>query len=217
MLTLYEHFPPAAILLIHSPALQPPKQSVQLRVYLTIQYILNGILAIAIIAIMALTLAKFAATKNVPGAWPQNPVTSPTIVMLAASVVTCLVDSANLLVQCCGAAIVGFMARFTLKVRHVTGIITMLAPAVAAGYHGVSTTMSPNNSDLWSWACSGAADAMGSVNDAQMVCNTNVSPSNPFPALVPFSASRTAKTDHICTRHSKLPSSSRSSKSSSTS
>ena len=70
---------------------------------------------------MALTLAKFNATKKVPGAWPQNPVTSPTLLMMIVSIVNCLVDSANLLVQCCGAAALGVMAGIVSKVHKVTG------------------------------------------------------------------------------------------------
>lgn len=124
---------------------------------------------------MAVTLAKFHATKNVPGAWPKNPVTSPTILMLAVSVINCLVDSANLLVKCCGPAVVGLMGGLALKVRNVTGVVTMVAPAVAAGFHGVSTTTN-NNNDWWSRSCSRTADAMASVNDSGMVCQTNVSP-----------------------------------------
>jgi hypothetical protein len=122
---------------------------------------------------MALTLAKFNATKNVPGAWPQNPVTSPTFLMMIVSIVNCFVDSINLLVQCCGAAAISVMAGIVFKVRNVTGVLMALAPAVAAGFTGISTTTS-NNSDLWSWSCSNGADQMANVNSSGTICMTNV-------------------------------------------
>jgi hypothetical protein len=127
---------------------------------------------------MALTLAKFNATKHVPGAWPQNPVTSPTLLMLIVSIVNCFVDSANLLVQCCGAAAIGVMAGIVLKLRNVTGVVMALAPAVAAGFSGISTTSS-NNNDLWSWSCSSGADQMADVNSSGTICMTNVKSKSP--------------------------------------
>ena len=134
---------------------------------------------------MALTLAKFNATKNVPGAWPKNPVTSPTFLMIIVSTVNCLVDSINLLVQCCGAAAIGVMAGIVLKVRNVTGVIMALAPAIAAGFTGISTTTS-NNRDLWSWSCSSGADQMKSVNSSDRICMTNVKPTSLLPELSLF-------------------------------
>jgi hypothetical protein len=132
---------------------------------------------------MALTLAKFNATKNVPGAWPENPVTSPTFLMMIVSTVNCLVDSINLLVQCCGAAAIGVMASIVFKVRNVTGVIMALAPAVAAGFTGISTTTS-NNSDLWSWSCSSGADQMQNVNSSDKICMTNVKPTSLLPEVL---------------------------------
>jgi len=126
---------------------------------------------------MALTLAKFYATKNVPGAWPENPVTSPTFLMMIVSTVNCLVDTINLLVQCCGATAIGVMASIVLKVRNVTGVVMALAPAAAVGFTGISTTTS-NNNDLWSWSCSSGANQMQSVNSSDKICTTNVKPPN---------------------------------------
>src|SRR2546421_8313789 len=128
---------------------------------------------------MALTLAKFNATKNVPGAWPTNPATGPTLLMMIVSTVNCLVDSINLLVQCCGAAAIGVMASVVFKVRNVTGVVMALGPAVAAGFAGISTTNS-NNSDLWSWSCSSGADQMQSVNSSGRICMTNVKSTSLF-------------------------------------
>jgi hypothetical protein len=152
------------------------KPIIALQIYLFIQYFLNATLAITIITIMALTLAKFNATKKIPGAWPQNPVTSPTLLMMIVSIVNCLVDSANLLVQCCGTAALGVMAGIVSKVLKVTGVVMALAPAAAVGFSGISSTSS-NNSDLWSWSCSSGADKMANVNSSGTICMTNVSPS----------------------------------------
>jgi hypothetical protein len=67
------------------------------------------------------------------------------LLMLIVSIVNCLVDLANLLVQCCGAAAIGVMAGIILKIRNVTGVVMALAPAVAADFSGISTTSSNNN------------------------------------------------------------------------
>jgi hypothetical protein len=118
----------------------------------------------------------------VPGAWPKNPVTSPTFLMMIVSTVNCLVDSINLLVQCCGAAVIGVMASIVFKVRNVTGVVTALAPAVAVGFTGISSTNS-NNSDLWSWSCSSGADQMKSVTSSDKICMTNVKSKSLLPEL----------------------------------
>ena len=144
-----------------------------LRIYLVVQYFLNTTLAVTIITIMALTLAKYNATKKVPGAWPQNPLTSPTLLMMIASILNCLVDSANLLVQCCGAAVIGAVAGVVAKVHKVTGVVMTLGPAAAVGFSGISAATS-NNKDLWSWSCSSGADKMAHVNSSGTICMTNV-------------------------------------------
>jgi hypothetical protein len=95
--------------------------------------------------------------------------------MMIVSIVNCFVDSINLLVQCCGAAAIGVMASIVFKVRNVTGVVMALAPALAAGFTGISTTTS-NNRDLWSWSCSKGADQMASVNSSSTICTRNVNP-----------------------------------------
>jgi hypothetical protein len=148
--------------------------STRLRIYLGIQYTLNVILAIVIIALMALTLIKYNSSKNVKGAWPANPVLSPTFLMLVVSCVNVLVDVANLLVQCCGAKAIKRVADVVMKVRTTTGTITAVAPAVAAGFSAFAQNTT-NGADLWGFSCSSAADQMAAVNSADMVCMANVS------------------------------------------
>jgi len=72
---------------------------------------------------MALTLAEYNSTKSMPGAWPPNPVLSPTFIMLVVSCVNVLMDAINILVQCCGVRVL----------RTVTGVVTAIMPAIAAG------------------------------------------------------------------------------------
>jgi hypothetical protein len=59
-------------------------------------------------------------------------------------------------------------------------VVMALAPAIAAGFTGISTTTS-NNSDLWSWSCSSGADQMASVNSSGTVCTRNVNPNPSYP------------------------------------
>ena len=153
-----------------------PQPSTTLRIYLIIQYILNSILAITIIAIMVLTLVKYNSTKSVKGAWPANAILSPTFLMLVVSVLNVFMDAINLLVQCCGARAIRAMGAIVTKVRNFTGFLSAVMPAIAAGFAAFAKN-STNGSDLWGWSCSDAADAMQSVNSSGTICMTNVSKS----------------------------------------
>jgi hypothetical protein len=145
-----------------------------LRVYLIIQYILNSVLAIVIIAVMALTLVKYNSTKSVKGAWPDNAILSPTFLMLIVSVLNVLMDAINLLVQCCGTRAIRTVGSIVTKVRNFTGFLSAIMPAIAAGFAAFAKN-STNGGDLWGWSCSDAADAMQSVNSSGTICMTNVS------------------------------------------
>jgi hypothetical protein len=160
-------------LTLHS-LVQPAPVNTRLRIYLGIQYMLNAILAIAIIALMILTIVKYNSTKNVVGAWPASPVLSPTILMIVVSCINVIVDSANLLVQCCGAKIIRKMAYIATKAHTITSAITALLPAVAAGYSAIAQTTS-NGADLWSFSCSPPAAQMVAVNSSDTICAANVS------------------------------------------
>jgi hypothetical protein len=146
---------------------------VKLKLYLIIQYVLNAILAVVIIIIMALTLAEYNSTKSMPGAWPPNPVLSPTFIMLVVSCVNVLMDAINILVQCCGVRVLRTVAVIVTKVRTVTGVVTAIMPAIAAGLFKFANN-STNNTDLWSWSCNAGNTTSAEVTNAQStVCNTN--------------------------------------------
>jgi hypothetical protein len=148
--------------------------SASLRIYLGIQYALNATLAIIIVSVMVLTLIKYNSTKNIQGAWPANAILSPTLLMLVVSCVNVIIDSVNLLVQCCGVKAIKAMAAVVTKVRNAMGIITTLAPAVAAGFSAFAKNTT-NGSDLWGYSCSDAADQMQAVNSSGTICMSNVS------------------------------------------
>ena len=145
----------------------------KLRIYLIIQYILNAILAFVIIVIMALTLAQYNSTKNMPGAWPPNPVFSPTFIMLIISCVNVLMDAINLLVQCCGVKVLRTVATIVTKVRNVTGIISAIMPAIAVGIFKFANN-NTNNRDLWAASCNNGNPTSDHVANVQStICTTN--------------------------------------------
>jgi hypothetical protein len=192
----------------------------KLRWYLVVQYILNTLLAISIIAIMALTLVKYNSTKHITGAWPTNAVLSPTLLMLAVSVLNVLVDAANLLVQCCGSRAISAMTRIVIAVRKYTGVVTTFLPAFAAGLAAFGKN-NTGGKDLWGYSCSSAADAMAAVNGSDMVCMTNVCPvlfhfhspfARPFPISLP---PHSAHTNTFPSHNSPSPGTSKSCRSSS--
>ncbi|KIM98644.1 hypothetical protein OIDMADRAFT_31418 [Oidiodendron maius Zn] len=152
---------------------KPTKLLLKLKIYLIIQYILNAILAVVIIVIMALTLAQYNSTKNAPGAWPPNPVLSPTFIMLIISCVNVLMDAINLLVQCCGVRVLRTVATIVTKVRTVTGVVAAIMPAVAVGIFKFAN-VNTNNTDLWGASCNnGNATSEHVANVQSTICNTN--------------------------------------------
>ena len=145
----------------------------KLKIYLIIQYILNAILAFVIIVIMALTLAQYNSTKNMPGAWPPNPVVSPTFIMLIISCVNVLMDAINLLVQCCGVRALRTVATIVTKVRTVTGVVAAIMPAFAVGIFKFANS-NTNSTDLWGRSCNNGDPTSAHVSNVQnTICNTN--------------------------------------------
>jgi hypothetical protein len=144
-----------------------------MRIYTIIQQTLTAICSIVIIVIMALTLAKYNSTKNVEGAWPTNPLLTPTIVLLAMASLTCLADIITVCVHACHGKVVDSMMAGVAKIRAVMGFLQAIATAAGTGYFKVSFNNS-NGNDLWGWTCSPAADAMQDVNSSGAVCSNNV-------------------------------------------
>jgi hypothetical protein len=142
----------------------------KLRIYVIIQQSLTAIFSTVIIA---LTLVKFNSTKNVAGAWPANPLLSPTIVLLAMACLTCVADIITVFVHCCHGKVVDSMARAVAKIRAVMGFLQAIATAAGTGYFKIANNNS-NGNDLWGWSCSYAADAMQNVNSSGQLCQNNV-------------------------------------------
>jgi hypothetical protein len=148
------------------------QDSRKLRIYVIIQQSLTAIFSIVIIAIMALTLVKFNSTKNVAGAWPANPLLSPTIVLLAMACLTCVADIITVFVHCSHGKVVDSMVRVVAKIRVVMGFLQAIATAAGTGFFKIANNNS-NGNDLWGWSCSDAADAMQNVNSAGQLCQSN--------------------------------------------
>jgi hypothetical protein len=122
---------------------------------------------------MALTLALYNSNKNIPGAFPQSPVLSPTFIMLIVSCINVLMDAANLLVQCCGVRVVHTVGTIVTKVRNVTGVISAILPAIAAGFFKFAY-VNASNTDLWGWSCNGNMTNTAQVeNTNNTICTTN--------------------------------------------
>ena len=93
--------------------------------------------------------------------------------MLVVSCVNVLMDAINILVQCCGVRVLRSVAVIVTKVRTVTGVVTAIMPAIAAGLFKFASN-STNNTDLWSWSCNAGNTTSAEVANAQStVCNTN--------------------------------------------
>jgi hypothetical protein len=121
---------------------------------------------------MIFTLSSYNRTKSMAGAWPTTTILSPTLLMLAVSCINVLVDSALLLVQCCGAQRIGLVGQYATKIKTFMGTITTILPVAAVGHQAMTSAMNtgsmgPGGSgaqDLWQWSCSPAADAMSASN-----------------------------------------------------
>lgn len=122
---------------------------------------------------MALTLTLFNSNKHIPGAFPESPVLSPTFIMLIVSCINVLMDAANLLVQCCGFRVVHTVGTIVTKVRNVTGVISAILPAIAAGFFKFAFD-NTSGSDLWGGSCNNNATLTPPARNANdTICNTN--------------------------------------------
>ena len=137
------------------------------------QQLLTAIFSIIVIAVEALTLVKYHSTQNVPGAWPTNPLLTPTYVLLAMAVLSCTADIISFSVNCCYGQVKNTAMNIVEKIRSSMGFLQAVASAIGAGYFKAAQTWS-GTADLWGWSCSDAADAMQSVNSSGTLCNSNV-------------------------------------------
>jgi hypothetical protein len=122
---------------------------------------------------MALTLGVYNSSKNVPGAWPSNPLLAPTIVYLVMAILTCVSDIITVFAHCFHGKFIDSMTRLVAKIQVVMGFLQAIATAAGTGYFQIATDSS-NGNDLWGWSCSNAADAMQNVNSSSQLCQNNV-------------------------------------------
>jgi len=144
-----------------------------MRYYTIVQQFLTAVFSIIIIAVEALTLVKYRSTQNVAGAWPLNPLLTPTYVLLAMAVLSCTADIITLGVNCCYGQVKNTMMNVVEKIRSSMGFLQAIANAAGAGYFKWAQASS-GNSDLWGWTCSSGSGAMASITDAGTLCNSNV-------------------------------------------
>jgi hypothetical protein len=138
-----------------------------------VQQFLTAVFSIIIIAVEALTLVKYRSTQNVKGAWPTNPLLTPTYVLLAMAVLSCTADIITFSMNCSYGQVKNTMMNIVEKIRSSMGLLQAIATAAGAGYFKWAETSS-GNADLWGWSCSPGADAMQSVNSSGTLCSTNV-------------------------------------------
>ena len=150
----------------------PPPPSKKMRYYTMIQQFLTAALSIIVIAVEALTLVKYRSTQNVAGAWPVNPLLTPTYVLLAMAVLSCTADIITFGVNCCYGQVKNTMMDVVQKIRSVMGFLQAIANAAGAGYFR-SAYNNSGASDLWSWSCNGVPASTSPVN-YNTVCNSNV-------------------------------------------
>jgi hypothetical protein len=146
----------------------------QMRIYTVCHHIIAGLTSVVIIFIMILTLVEFNNSKDVEGAWPKEPLLTPTNVMLAVSVVSLFADAISLGFQCFGGHVAVTAKTYAGYVKNVMKGIQLVVTAAGSGIFK-SANVSSGKKDLWGWSCSDAADAMSTVNNSGTLCSTNVS------------------------------------------
>jgi hypothetical protein len=137
------------------------------------QHVLTASSAVAIIAISILTLTTYMKTKHIGAAWPEVAKLSPTIVMLSIACLTATADVITVCIHFCHGRSAATAKRMVHHILSAMAILQAVAGAASAGFFKSSKNTS-NGSDLWGWACSAAADKMGTVNSSGTLCSGNV-------------------------------------------
>ncbi len=152
---------------------QPAPLPKKYRYYTIVQQFLTAVLSIIIIAVEVLNLVKYHNTQNVTGAWPTNPLLTPTYVLLAMAVLSCTADIITFSVNCCYGQVKNTAMNMVERIRSSMGFLQAVATAIGAGYFRAARDWS-GNVDLWGWSCSTGADMMQQINFSGMICNSNV-------------------------------------------
>jgi len=151
---------------------EPPKETPGLRMLITSQHFVTALTSLAILVVMINTLVGFRSTQNVKGAWPSEPILSPTFFMLSMAAVTFIADVLTFGARCGGASCAKKVSTIVARIRSTTSVMQILVSGAGAGIFKYANVVG-NNKDLWGWSCSNAADAMQSVNHSGMLCKTN--------------------------------------------
>lgn len=155
--------------------IDPRKQ----RIWMIGQHALTAASSISIIAIMTITLVTFQNNANVDGAFPKNPLLSPTIVMLSIACLNVTADVVTLGIHFCHGRTAATAERMVQRIRSVLSIIQAIGGATSAGYFKSAQSLS-SGADIWGFCCSDAATA----KFADMICQSNVCCAfNPLPIM----------------------------------
>ncbi len=130
---------------------------------------------------MIMTLVKYYSTSHIAGAWPTNPKLYPTYLLLITSLITLVIDVFSLGERYCGASGIKKTDTMISKMRYALLVLQAIGSATGVGVFK-GTQAAGSGQDLFGWTCSGAADQMASVNSSDLICSSNVSPSDtPLP------------------------------------
>jgi hypothetical protein len=143
------------------------------------QSVLGALLSIAVAGFQGHVYALFVSTQDAAGAWPKNPNTMPTLLLLAVGITALVVDLCLLAAYARPAARMARVAFGLAKAVHY-----MVTSAKTVSYAISAIVMqtsfqygmkSGSTNDLWSWTCSDAAAPMESVNHGSINCTVQVS------------------------------------------
>jgi hypothetical protein len=118
---------------------------------------------------MIVSLVLFYKHANDPGAFSDNPILSPTIVMLSIACLNVAADVVTLGIHFCHGKTATIAGRMVHRIRSVLSIIQAIGGATSAGYFKSAKSLS-GGADIWGFCCSDAATA----TFADMLCQSNV-------------------------------------------
>jgi hypothetical protein len=147
----------------------------RIQILRVIQHALLSATDATIAALQCLVYIKWAQTKNVPDAWPQQPMLFPTLVLLAVAAMALLFDASSLVAYIFPTKPVAKKAyRLAIQLHYWVTSLKAFSYSIAAAVCRTGFSMG-NQQDLWGWSCSAQGQAMAATNDANINCTGNVS------------------------------------------
>jgi hypothetical protein len=155
------------------PGVEPLDRRVQtLRI---VQHALLSATDVTVTVLQSLVYMKWAQTKNIPDAWPQQPMLFPTLVLLAVSAMALLFDISSLVAYTFPTKPIAEKAyRLAIQLHYWITSLKAFSYSIAAAVCRTGFAMG-NQQDLWGWSCSAQGQAMAATNDAGVNCTGNVS------------------------------------------